>query len=219
MTFMQPFLFAVALALLGAGLAVLLLPEGVWRRWSGARLRGHSADVSALLLFSGVAVAGAALLGGGGSAWLESRSAHGWDAVEGVVSSSAVVRSGQPRSSSPRFHADVEYRYAVGGTPYTGTRVSFDPAPGVVREAAEALVRERYRPGAAVTVYVDPAEPSNSVLERSGGGLALVFAALGALLLGVALYQVRLALAPISSRPGSWGTSPGAARGPWRGGA
>jgi hypothetical protein len=207
MTFVQPHLLVIALTLLGAGLGVLLLPAPAWRRVSGVRLRGHNTDVAMLLLFSGVATAGAALLGGSGGAWLESRSADGWNAVEGVVTRSAVVRAGQPRSSSPRFEPDVEYSYAVGGTEFTGTRVSFDPAPGMARTEAEALVLDRYRQGAAVTVYVDPASPGRSVLDRSGGGLALLFAALGGLLLGVGVHQARLALAPVRTRPGPGGAS------------
>jgi hypothetical protein len=62
----------------------------------------------------------------------------------------------------------VRYTYAVGGRTYTADRVRFgernaeDGDAGRDRAQAEA---DRYPEGMAVTVYVDPADPTAAVLE------------------------------------------------------
>jgi hypothetical protein len=74
----------------------------------------------------------------------------------------------------------VEYEFAVAGTTYRGARISIgDDSGGANTEATLA----RYPVGATVTVYYDPADPTDCVLERDiprgvGSGCAL-FAAVG----------------------------------------
>lgn len=76
----------------------------------------------------------------------------------------------------------VTYSFAVKGVTYQGTRVSLGNISG--KYAEEALAR--YPAGASVTVFYDPADPGDCVLEREapkgavkGCGLALLMLALG----------------------------------------
>ncbi|SFD17894.1 Protein of unknown function [Bosea sp. CRIB-10] len=71
----------------------------------------------------------------------------------------------------------VTYSFSVGGVTHQGTRVSLGDISG--KHAQVALAR--YPAGASVTVYYDPADPSDCVLEREapkgalkGCGLALL---------------------------------------------
>ncbi len=57
----------------------------------------------------------------------------------------------------------VRYRYTVHGIEYEGNLGTFSPIMNHL-DAAEYL--KRYRPGTAVTVWYDPADPSRSLLER-----------------------------------------------------
>ena len=105
-----------------------------------------------------------------------------------------ILRSGIQSSSSARsatvFRAGVEYSYVFAGKNYTGRRLnlaggsfhSFD-------EARRALAD--FPPGARVACYVDPAQPTEAVLERSplqfplsryGAGLLICFGIGGFLL-------------------------------------
>ena len=102
-----------------------------------------------------------------------------WPAVSGEVLSSGVRRSGRTRRAS------VRYAYKVGDTELVGDRirllepVSFEWA---------STIASRYPTGAAVTVYYDPEQPHESVLEPGRRAGAFIAATAGnALLLVVAV--------------------------------
>ena len=91
-----------------------------------------------------------ALLAHAGWFWFvekeRARQSASWPAVDGVFERHSV-----PGALDSRRHAS--YRYAVGGKGYQGRREGFAYKDGPLFEA-----------GAAVKVYVDPDDPSNSVL-------------------------------------------------------
>lgn len=102
-----------------------------------------------------------------------------WPSTQGEVLSSAVRRSGRTR------WAAVRYSYRVGGKEMVGARVRY-VAP-VALEWASTTV-SRYPAGTPVTVYYDPEQPRESVLEP-GRRAAAFAAAVGAnlLILGLAV--------------------------------
>ena len=70
----------------------------------------------------------------------------------------------------------VAYEFSVGGRKVRGNRISVGDDSGGVNTAATL---KRYTVGAAVTVYYDPANPKNCVLERGvpegiGKGIAVL---------------------------------------------
>ena len=114
-----------------------------------------------------------------------------WPEVEGAISHSAVLQQMQQTSSSNNaatYKADVTYRYKVQGRDYYSERITladFSSSTG----RAQGIV-DRYPDGATVTVYYNPVDPSDAVLERGGttgiGVLYLIggiFAAAGLLFL------------------------------------
>ena len=65
------------------------------------------------------------------------------------------------KTYTPRIH----FEYTVGDTIYTGKRVAYRNLHSVIKGVVQKTL-DRYPVGAAVTVYYDPQNPSDSVLER-----------------------------------------------------
>ncbi len=93
----------------------------------------------------------------------------------GVVTGSEIERSSG--SDGTTYEAKIEYEFELGGTSYTGDRHSFFSFGTSSSEHASEVVR-RYPVGKRVTVYYDPGEPEQSVLEvdtRSFPWFAIIF--------------------------------------------
>ena len=86
-----------------------------------------------------------------------------WDPTPCTIVSSEVVDSSDDEQP---FQASVRYRYAVDGHEYLGDRVSRRAA--TESDFGKAQRRTlRYEQNSETTCYVDPADPSRAVLERS----------------------------------------------------
>lgn len=107
-----------------------------------------------------------------------------WPSTEGRITRSRLERS--HRDGSTSVTADVGYEYAVAGATHEGFRVwigdGYSASPG--REFRAAV--GRYPEGARVTVFYDPADPAESVLEPGAtwSGSIVFLIGLGLLALG-----------------------------------
>jgi hypothetical protein len=82
--------------------------------------------------------------------------------------------------------ARIVYRYQVGETVYESEQVGFETVPVEASSEAGQRLLGQYPAGAQVTVYHDPADPANAVLEREPPAAALRGGVLSAVLgLGV----------------------------------
>ena len=110
---------------------------------------------------------------------LEVRRAAGWSTAVGriVKSGTAAERHRSAgEATTAKTMPDVAYEFSVGGRKVRGNRISIGEDSGGANTAATL---RRYTVGAAVTVYYDPANPKNCVLERGvpegvGKGLAII---------------------------------------------
>ena len=89
------------------------------------------------------------------------------------------------------YRPEVTYTYTVEGKTYTGTKLGGD----TVEVSSERHAREhaaRYVPGAPVTVYYDPENPSHALLEPGVHSVSWLMPAVGVVFLIVtaALYGV-----------------------------
>jgi hypothetical protein len=116
-----------------------------------------------------------------GSKLWEARRAAAWPQVTGRIVKSTIEARHQQSADEATTVANVpavEYEFAVAGTTYRGARISIgEDAGGANADATLA----RYPLAATVTVYYDPADPTNCVLERDippgfGRGCALLVA-------------------------------------------
>lgn len=132
--------------------------------------------------------------------WWEVRKAAKWRSAEGkvVVSGVRSWRRG-PGDAGYDFHdtemtnePDVQYVFRVGGKEYRGRRVTIGEKTSSFE--LEAILA-RYPVGATVTVYYDPADPNQAVLERDfpgwvwGVGIGCLAAIVVAPMLAVFFYN------------------------------
>ena len=99
---------------------------------------------------------------------LEARS---WEETTCVIVSSDVAAS--YGSDSTTYRVDIRYTYeAERGETFHGDRYDFSMGSSSGYEA-KARVVEAHPPGSEVTCYVDPKDPSRSVIDRSPGTFLL----------------------------------------------
>ncbi len=123
--------------------------------------------------------------------------AQSWPTVEGVIES-AELESFRERlnpmnpgkSRKPFFRADIVYRYRVGSVDFKGSRLFFGGRFYATFAYFSRNRVEAYPPGRKVTVYYNPENASEAVLQPAAEGLwtAVVLAVLlvaGAVLLAL----------------------------------
>ncbi len=97
---------------------------------------------------------------------IDARRAKRWIAAQGRIVKSTVEARRHQFAGDTTTVANVpviEYEFTAKGKTWRGDRISIgDDTGGANTEAT----LKRYPPGANVTVYFDPAKPSNCVLER-----------------------------------------------------
>lgn len=133
-----------------------------------------------VLVIGGFAVLAAVLLGG------RARRLRAYQPVPGHVVDRWVgpaTTTSAGVSDGTRFEAHVKYAYTVAGTEYVGERIALTKESRT-RAAAEAQLT-RY--DGDVTVYVNPADPNDAVLTRSGLGLAMFTGVFGLIAIVIAL--------------------------------
>jgi hypothetical protein len=121
-----------------------------------------------------------------------------WPSVPGtVLTSNTIARRAKKLQSEEGeeepttqvlYHAEIKYTYTVGGREYTGEHLRLDSLE-VSSEEHARKVTARYPQGASVTVYYNPADPSQALLEPGPGASVwmLIAASAGCFLLAAVL--------------------------------
>jgi Protein of unknown function (DUF3592) len=106
-----------------------------------------------------------------------------WRKVQGTVVDAQIVSTGDAM-----YAACVAYKYTVDGISFTGNVVKSGAVEYNWRGPAKRVL-SRYPPGAEVTVFVDPSNAGNAVLEPGGSNIYPFFVVLSAITLvaGVAV--------------------------------
>jgi len=105
------------------------------------------------------------------------------------VASSKVVPVGNPRHGIQSYRIVGLYHYTVNGVDYGTDRYQFASGSSSGREDKERIVAQ-YPPGRQTVCYVNPANPSQAVLDRGPNGemlyglIGVVFLVIG----GVGLF-------------------------------
>ncbi len=134
-------------------------------------------------------VAGLGLGGYGVSLWRQGKATGNWPTVQGTVTHSDIRHQGGEGgdTGSGTYIADVRYTYTVDGVTHEGNAIGLGEfgvgGTGHARERAG-----RYPVGAAVTVYVNPADPAHAVLEPGWGWILAIPLGLGVCLVPVGLF-------------------------------
>lgn len=115
-----------------------------------------------------------------------------WVPVSGTVLASGIKESQFSPNDSIKWQAEVEYRYLYEGVVYHGSKLRRIEGPSPHRAKAEAAAGA-YPAGREVACFVNPARPSEAVLEHSSKAAfytlwwPLLFAVGGAGMMGAAL--------------------------------
>ncbi len=116
-----------------------------------------------------------------------------WHSVPAQVDS-ATLQSHKPSKGGTTYSVSTRYRYQVAGVEYTGDRASLTTRADNIGSFQEQLghrLQGAERTGEPVTVWVNPAQPTESIVDRSLRpgllalqlGLALAFGGFGGNLL------------------------------------
>lgn len=113
-----------------------------------------------------VAIIGLALLLFGLFQVRKLRASQSWLTAAGMVREVTVdYHAATDEEDSDSYTPVVKYGFGVGGRPYVGTRIRFD-AKGFSSQAAARASVAGFQPGTPVTVFYNPANPADCVLER-----------------------------------------------------
>lgn len=116
----------------------------------------------------------------------EAGSTGDWTAVSGRVEDVGV--EARTRRHGQDWVVRIAYAYTVEGNERRSTRYSIGgDLRAEERDQAELLARG-FRPGDALTVWVDPEDPTRSVLARGGTRKAWTTIAFGGVLVGVSVF-------------------------------
>jgi hypothetical protein len=113
---------------------------------------------------------------------LRQQAARRWIPVEAVVQKSTVKSHSSDDGTT--YSVYIAYRYDLDGRTHEGDRYQFTGGSSSGRESKAAVVRQ-HPVGSRITVYVDPADPAESVILRDAGAtlylglIPVVFAVFG----------------------------------------
>jgi hypothetical protein len=139
-------------------------------------------------------VIGAGLGLGGVSAIRKARKRAAWPTVTGTLLSTEVIEhrrsvSGKHGSrKSVSYEPIVKYSYSVDGKNYSGKRIAADSESMISRRAAEKRIG-RFSSAAEISVYYDPKDPKQAVLDTRAVGLAMLFG-IGAALIALGVFTL-----------------------------
>lgn len=128
-----------------------------------------------------------------GQAWsLYHRTARGWSAISGRVLNAwveeslvsvRVSTSTVRRRLAKRYQPIVEYEYSIAGRRFQSRRLFVGDAVLYSSAADAEKALKRYPPpGAALTVWIDPSNPAEAVLQKTLHWQFWVYLLLGAAL-------------------------------------
>lgn len=127
-------------------------------------------------------VVGLILLAIGGRQLYQGEQSKGWPTVQGKIAvaelGKRVDRDNDNSTVSTTYSADISYDYIVADVTYINGDVHFGAMSSSDPSAARRLL-QRYPVGKVVTVYYNPAQPQQAVLEPGIAGVTWILPGIG----------------------------------------
>lgn len=122
-----------------------------------------------------------------------------WSTTEGMVLFSGVdsQTSVEPEGSNTTYQAKVIYQYIVSGQTYEHNRIAFNSDLRTTNYNKQAELASRYPQGEPITVYYDPDDPEQAVLERKVSAVLLTLL-MAAVFIGI---SILIALFTLGNNP------------------
>ena len=121
----------------------------------------------------------------------KAQASQNWPSTTGQVTGVDVGQSQSTDSdgdSHTSYYPIVRYTYAVSGQTFAGDKLAFGPRSTSNRYAKAQATASRYAVGAPVTVYYNPEDPQDAVLEKRAAGTMTT------LIIGIAFLAVTVCL-------------------------
>lgn len=112
-----------------------------------------------------------------------------WRPVDGEITWSMIENRG--RRSGEQWRPTIKYSYTIGTRRYEGSRVYYGAAEWRGSEQTSLDLTSRYTPGQKVSVFVNPANPKEAVLERGQSAAALRWLLTAIGLVALSVYVIR----------------------------
>jgi hypothetical protein len=123
-------------------------------------------------------------------------SAKSWQPAQCEITFSQVAGAGSHSRDTSRV--DIQYRFTWNGQRFTGKRYDFSVGSDNFNNAAKVAIVAQHQPGQMVACFVDPADPTQSVINRDmkwgylfGLAFGAPFALVPIAILGAVLYGRR----------------------------
>jgi hypothetical protein len=140
----------------------------------------HVQDVLVITFCAAISLIGWLMVLQGAEQIRAARAVAHWPTAQGIIESVDVYP--MERAPGPRWRPHVTYSYAVGARIVTASRLCLGRAPAETTSAAAEAYLGRYPPGSAVTVYFNPHELTESVLDVATPATAYLNLGFGVLL-------------------------------------
>ena len=130
-------------------------------------------------------------IGAAGVVWsiwelVQALSSSRWSQTEGLVLVSDLQRT-RDGDGGYMYRPEVSYSYQAGGADFVGTRPKFGARISLSWSGPAARTTRKYPVGSRVTVWYDPADPQESVLETGVTALAWLSLAAGSIFLALGI--------------------------------
>jgi len=104
-----------------------------------------------------------------------------WSSTLGKIQKSYMKHDFNHETGSTLYYPSVKYSYQSLGSEYLGNRINFGGSTGYSSRRKANEILAQYSPEKNVTVYFNPQNPEESVLERKMGAGGIVFLIVGIL--------------------------------------
>ena len=155
------------------------------RNVPSSRNSSRSGHLGIAIICAAILIAGMAILYTGARRALHARDARASCAVPCTILSSTAAEHPASGDDGPTYSVDVLYEYETAGQKYRSNQFNFADHDSS-RQNAEFLLAARYPAGRPAVCYVNPADPTDAVLEPNLGGqsglaiIPIVFILIGA---------------------------------------
>jgi hypothetical protein len=116
--------------------------------------------------------------------WDRLNAARRWTRVEGEIYAARVIEDTPDPDYGKRYRADIRYGYFVDGVELAGSKLQLITMASSSHADAQVVVRS-YPPGRRVTVYCDPRNPHDAVLEIPARGIVPLLLVVAGVVVGL----------------------------------
>ncbi len=123
----------------------------------------------------------------------EAEESQNWASTLGRITKTYMRQEVSYETGSTLYYPEIEYEYEYRGVIYTGNRIDFGGSSGNSNHNKSEELLAQYPINKTITVYYDPNNPEEAVLEQKMGTGGKVMLIVGILFAFIALCAIAIA--------------------------